>query len=164
MTVMTVVTAMLGPRGFDPGLARHSTRELPVDQVVDVLEQTHAAGKVREYRERMRVGDFFPPISVVRRFGRRFLADGHKRYNAWTGLGASRIVVEVWPLQTWLADWAGQVKRGMGKNGRIVAGLFVDPEKSALEVRVITGHWKRVAVSLARRERRGGRPAPSPTP
>jgi hypothetical protein len=49
------------PRGFDGGLAGHPTRELPVAEVVDLLELTHAADRIREYRERMRAGDLFPP-------------------------------------------------------------------------------------------------------
>ena len=162
MMAMTAMVAIPGPRGFDPGLARHATRELPVDEVVDLLELTHAAGKVQEYRERMRAGDLFPPISVVRLFGRWFVADGHKRYTAWKGLDATRVVVEVWPLRTWLSDWARQSRHGVRKNGRIVARAFVDPGKSALEVRAIAGHWRRVAVSLARRARRRGGPPQSP--
>ena len=148
-------------RGFDPDLAGHPTRELPVVEVVDLLEVTHAAERIREYRERMRAGDLFPPVSVVRLFGRWLVADGHKRYAAWRGLGATRVVVEVWPFRTWLADQAGQAGRNARKNGRILARLFVDPRESALLARATTGHWRRVALSLAQRALRRGEPPES---
>ncbi len=149
------------PGGFDPGLAAHPTRELPVAEVVDLLELTHAAGRIREYRERMRAGDLFPPVSVVRLFGRWLVADGHKRYAAWRGLGSTRVVVEVWPVRTWLADQAGQAGRNARKNGRILSRLFVDPRESALLARATAGHWKRVALSLVRRASRRGKPPES---
>jgi hypothetical protein len=151
-------TAKREPRGFDAGLAGHPTRELPVTEVVDLLELTHAAERIREYRERMRAGDLFPPVSVVRLFGLWLVADGHKRYAAWRGLGAPRVVVEVWPFRVWLADQAGQAGRNARKNGRIVARLFVDPRESALLARATAGHWRRVALSLARRALRRGKP------
>ena len=149
------------PRGFDPGLAGHPTRELPVAEVVDLLELTHAAERIRVYRERMRAGDRFPPVSVVRLFGRWLVADGHKRYAAWRGLGASSVVVEVWPLRRWLADQAGQARRNARKNGRIVARLFVDPRESARLALSTAAHWRRVALSLARRALRRGKPPES---
>ena len=68
----------------------------------------------------MRAGDLFPPVSVIRLLGRWLVADGHKRYVAWAGLGGKEIVVEVWPLRRWLADQAGQAARNARKNGRIV--------------------------------------------
>jgi len=149
------------PRGFDPGLAGHPTRELPVDDVVDLLELTHAAERIRQYRERMRAGDLFPPVSVVRLFGRWLVADGHKRYAAWRGLGATRVVVEVWPFRRWLEDQARQAGRNARNSGRILTRLFVDPRESALLARAVAGHWRRVALSLARRARRRGKPPES---
>lgn len=149
------------PRGFDPGRARHPTREMAVGEVVDLLELTHAAERIREYRERMREGDLFPPVSVVRLFGRWLVADGHKRLAAYRGLQADRIVVEVWPIAAWLADQAGQARRNAAKNGRILARLFVDPRESARLAAGTARHWKRVARSLARRLLRRGKPAAS---
>lgn len=149
------------PRGFDPGRARHPTRELPVGEVVDLLELTHAAERIRDYCERMRAGDLFPPVSVVRLFGRWLVADGHKRLAAYRGLGPARIVVEVWPASAWLADQAGQARRNAAKNGRILARLFVDPRESARLAAGTARHWRRVALSLARRLLRRGRPAAS---
>jgi hypothetical protein len=145
------------PRGFDPAHAAHPTRRLGVEEVVDLLELTHAPGVIHGYRERMREGDLFPPVSVVRLFGRWLVADGHKRYVAWAGLGEEEILVEVWPLRRWLADQAGQAVRNARKNGRIVARLFVDPRESLQLARTTAGHWRRVAHSLLRRAGRRGR-------
>lgn len=151
------------PRGFDPARAAHPTRLLRIEEVVDLLELTHAAEVIHGYRERMRAGDLFPPVSVVRLFGRWLVADGHKRYVAWAGLGEKEIVVEVWPLGRWLADQAGQAKRNARKNGRIVARLFVDPRESLRLARTTAEHWRRVARSLLRRAgRRGKRPESLP--
>lgn len=130
-------------------------------EVIDLLELTHAAGRIREYRERMRAGDLFPPVSVVRLFGRWLVADGHKRFAAWRGLGATRVVVEVWPPGAWLADQAGQAARNARKNGRILSRLFVDPREAARLAGSTAAHWRRVAVSLARRARRRGKPSES---
>jgi hypothetical protein len=112
---------------------------------------------IHGYRERMRAGDLFPPVSVVRLLGRWLVADGHKRYVAWAGLGEEKILVEVWPLWRWLADQAGQAARNARKNGRIVTRLFVDPRESLHLARATTGHWHRVALSLLRRARRRGK-------
>lgn len=146
-----------GPRGFDPARAAHPTRTLRLEEVVDLLELTHAPEVIRGYRERMSAGDLFPPVSVIRLFGRWLVADGHKRYVAWAGLGGSEIVVEVWPLGRWLADQAGQAGRNARKNGRILARLFVDPRESLHLARATAEHWRRVARSLARRALRRGR-------
>lgn len=147
-----------GPRGFDPARAAHPTRELPVGEVVDLLERTHAAERICEYRDRMRAGDLFPPVSVVRFFGRWLVADGHKRFAAWRGLGAERIVVEVWPFRAWLADQAEQARRNARKNARILSRLFVDPRESARLAGSTAAHWRRVALSLARRALGRGKP------
>ena len=151
------------PRGFDPAHAAHPTRVLRVEEVVDLLELTHAPEVIRGYRDRMCAGDLFPPVSVVRLLGKWLVADGHKRYVAWTGLGAKEILVEVWPLRRWLADQAGQAARNARKNGRIAARLFVDPRESFQLARTTAGHWRRVAHSLLRRAgRRGKRPESLP--
>ena len=145
------------PRGFDPLLAPHPTRVLRLEDVVDLLELTHAPEVIHGYRERMNAGDLFPPVSVVRLFGRWLVADGHKRYVAWAGLGEEEILVEVWPLRRWMADQAGQAARNARKNGRIVVRLFADPRESLRLARATTGHWHRVALSLLRRARRRGK-------
>lgn len=144
-------------RGFDPALAEHPTRVLPLDEVVDLLELTHAPDVVARYRERMAAGDLFPPVSVIRLLGRWVVADGHKRYAAWAGTGEKEILVEVWPPRRWAADQVEQAKRASRRNGRIVAGLFVDPRESYLLARATTAHWRRVALSLARRALRRGK-------
>ena len=145
------------PRGFDAARAAHPTRRLRLEEVVDLLELTHAPEVIRGYRERMRAGDLFPPVSVVRLFGRWLVADGHKRYVAWAGLGEEEILVEVWPLWRWLADQAGQAARNARKNGRIVGRLLVDPGESLHLARATAGHWRRVAHSLLRRAGRRGK-------
>jgi hypothetical protein len=38
-------TATRLPRRLEPGPAGHPTRELPVAEVIDLLERTHAAGR-----------------------------------------------------------------------------------------------------------------------
>jgi len=145
------------PAGFDPALAAHPTRRLPLSEVVDLLDLTHAPEVVARYRERMAAGDLFPPVAVVRMAGRFLLADGHKRLAAYRGLGAEDVVVEVWPLRRWLRDQAGQAARNAGKNRRIVSGLLRG-EGEALELaRGTARHWKRVVLSLARRAGRSRR-------
>jgi hypothetical protein len=147
----------LPPAGFDPALAAHPTRRLPLTDVVDLLDLTHAPDVVARYRERMAAGDLFPPVAVVRMAGRFLLADGHKRLAAYRGLGVSEIVVEVWPLRRWLQDQAGQAARNAGKNRRILVGL-VRGEGEALDLaRGTARHWKRVVLSLARRASRSSR-------
>jgi hypothetical protein len=132
---------------------------LPLREVVDLLELTHAPDVVLRYRDRMAAGDLFPPVSVIRLLGSWLVADGHKRYAAWAGLGGMEIVVEVWPLRRWLADQLRQAARASRRNGRIVSRLFVDPRESYLLARATAAHWRRVAVCLARRAlRRGKRP------
>lgn len=144
-------------RGFDPALAAHPTRVLRIEEVVDLLELTHAPEVIRGYRERMSAGDLFPPVSVVRLLGKWLVADGHKRYVAWAGLGEREIVVETWPLRRWLADQAGQAARNARKNGRIATRLFIDPRESLLLARATARHWSRVARSLLRRALRRGK-------
>lgn len=145
------------PAGFDPALATHQTRRLPLADVVDLLELTHAPDVVAGYRERMAAGDLFPPVAVVRMAGRFLLADGHKRLAAYRGLDVTEIVVEVWPLRRWLRDQAGQASRNAGKNRRILVGL-VRGDGTALDLaRGTARHWKRVVLSLARRAGRARR-------
>lgn len=141
---------------FDPARAAHPTRRLGVGEVVDLLELTHAPEVIAAYRERMAAGDLFPPVAVVRLFGRFLLADGHKRLAAYRGLGASEIVVEVWPLRRWLRDQIRQARDNAGKNRRIVAGLLRGRGEAFEMARGTARHWKRVALSLARRVRGAG--------
>lgn len=153
---MTDVTSV-PPTGFDPALAAHPTRRLPIADVVDLLDLTHAPDVVARYRERMAAGDLFPPVAVVRLGGRFLLADGHKRLAAFQVLGATEIVVEVWPLRRWLQDQARQAARNAGKNRRILVGL-VRGQGEALDLaRGTARHWKRVVLSLVRRAGRVGR-------
>lgn len=142
-----------GVNPFDPALARHTTRVLPVPQIIDLLEATHAPDRVEFYRDRMAAGDRFPPVSVIILGPWTLLADGHKRLSAYKALGYARITVEVWPLRRWLANqWQQFVDNGR-KNARIVRLLPSDPAAARLMVVATLGHWRRVALALLRRAR-----------
>jgi hypothetical protein len=142
---------------FDPRMAEFPTRTLPADAVVDLLPLSHVPERVAAYRDRMRAGDRFPPISVIRVFGRYVIADGHKRYSAYRLLGAPEIVVEVWPLTRWLRDQWRQAADHAHKNARIVSVSITDPRQAGRLLLTTVLHWRRVASSLiwrtARRHR-----------
>lgn len=141
----------MAPRCFDPARAAHPTRVLPVGEVVDLLELTHAPERIEAYRDAMRRGDLFPPVAVIQLLGRHVLADGHKRLSAYRSLGHPEILVEVWPPRRWLRDQAQQAARNVRKNRRILAQLFVDRREATRLMRATLGHWRRVALSLAGR-------------
>jgi hypothetical protein len=133
---------------FDPGRAEYPTRSLPVSDVVDLLPLSHAPERIAQYRERMAAGDRFPPIAVIRLFGRYVIADGHKRYSAYRSLGAAAIVVEVWPLTRWLKDQWQQAVGNARKNGRILRTGVSDPRRAGRLLLTTLLHWRRVATSL----------------
>ena len=134
--------------GFDPARAEFPTRMLPVEAIVDLLPLTHVPERVTAYRDRMQAGDRFPPISVIRLFGRFVIADGHKRYSAYCLLGEPMIVVEVWPLHRWLRDQGRQARHNARKNARIVATSVSDPGGAGRLLLTTLLHWRRVASSL----------------
>ena len=152
----------MSQRCFDPGLARHATRTLAIDEVVDPLAVPHAPERVEEYRIAMLRGDRFPPVSVVRLAGRFFLADGHKRFSAYRQLGEQEIVVEIWPIGHWLGDQAGQLRRKLVLQARLFSRSVYDRE-ARLEARALlrhfASHWRRIARSLGEQWRaaRAGR-------
>jgi hypothetical protein len=139
------------PPCFDASLARDPTRTLAVADVIDLLAVPHAPERIEEYRLAMLRGDHFPPVSVVRLAGRFFLADGHKRFSAYRQIGASEIVVEVWPVRRWMRDQLGQ----LGRKARLQASLAVrsvhDPAARA-DARALGRHFlahgRRIARSL----------------
>ncbi len=103
---------------FDPALSTTPTRRISVCQLVDLLNVTHAPGRIESYRQAMRAGDRFPPISVVR-LGRRYVvADGHKRLVAVKALGEEHIDVEVWSPWRLTRDLAGQSARHARSGGQ----------------------------------------------
>jgi len=141
------------PECFDATLAAGPTRIVPVSGIVDLLSITHAPDRIEDYRVAMLRGSLFPPIAVVRLFGRLIVADGHKRLAACAALGASRIPVEVWGLRRFLRDQARQVAKNARKNGTILRTLLRDPREAARLLATTLRHWRRVAVCLASRVR-----------
>lgn len=142
---------------FDAELASFPTVVLPIDELIDIFSVTHAPERVGEYREAMLGGRAFPPISVVRLAGRFFVADGHKRLNAYRTLGYPQIVVERWPLRRWLQDhWAQARKNIRNQWAQLTRGLLRrDATGKASEVLShYTRHWKRIIGSILARARR----------
>jgi hypothetical protein len=146
---------MNGTSAFDPALARGATREVPCGSVVDLLPLTHAGERVAAYRAAMVGGARFPPIAVLDLGGRHVIADGHKRFTAYAGLGRPTIVVEVWGPGRFLRDQWRQVGENAAKNRAILAALFRDPGEAWRLARTTGGHWRRVAASLWRLARGG---------
>ena len=136
---------------FDSTLAEGPTRIVSVEEIVDLLSITHAPDRIEDYRLAMRRGSLFPPVAVVRVFGRFVVADGHKRLAACRGLGCSRIPVEVWGIRRFLGDQARQVGENSRKNAVIFRTAFRDPREAARLFATTLAHWKRVAVCLASR-------------
>jgi len=146
---------------FDATRAAGPTRVVPVTAIVDLLEVTHAAGRIEEYRAAMRQGMRFPPVAVVR-VGRRFwIADGHKRFTAYRALGEAEIVVEVWGWRRCLEDQWRQFREKSRQQWQVLWAASVDPAGRAAARRLVgdtIGHWRRIALSWRRRARhRSGR-------
>ena len=55
------------PRGFDPALAAHPTRVLRIEEVVDLLELTHAPEVIREIERTVRAAAPFPVPARMQR-------------------------------------------------------------------------------------------------
>jgi len=139
---------------FDPALATSRTLVLPIHAVVDLLQVTHAPDRVREYRLAMQRGERFPPISVVRIAGCFFLADGHKRFTAYTALPVTEIVVEVWTIRRLLRDQWRQFRTKTAQQWRVLSRSAADRGARREAVRLFRDtmrHWKRIGVSLASR-------------
>jgi hypothetical protein len=142
----------MGTDCFDAALAGAPTRWLDVAAVIDVLQVSHAPERIAEYRDAMRRGERFPPVSVVRLGGRFFIADGHKRFSAYKEMGAERILVEVWSLRRWLRDQGGQLGRKTRAQVAILVRSPFDASARARGRRLFwdsVGHWRRIATSLA---------------
>lgn len=139
--------------GFDPALVRYPTRTLPLRQVIDLLDVTHAPERIEAYRQRMAAGDLFPPVSVIVIGSWVLVADGHKRLSAYRAIGRETVVVEVWPISRWFSNQGRQLLDNARKNARILRLLVTDPPAARLQALATLGHWRRVAVSLFRRAR-----------
>lgn len=143
------------PDAFDAARAEFATRRVPLEALVDPLDGVpHLPHRVEAYRAAMADGERFPPVSVVRLFGRSFVCDGHKRLAAFRTFGSADVLVEVWPLGRWLTDQARQVRRNARKNGRILVEAFRDRSEAARLLMSTLSHWRRVARALANRLRR----------
>jgi hypothetical protein len=136
------------PACFDATLARHETWTLPIASVTDLLPLTHAPERVEEYRRAMAVGLLFPPVSVLRLFGRFILADGHKRFAACRPIVGDRLVVEVWPFSRFLLDQWEQARANGRKNAAILTNVLTNRPEAVRLLRGTAGHWRRVATSL----------------
>ena len=135
-------------------------RRVKMGQVVDLLGVSHAPEVIRAYAEAMRVGQSFPPISVIP-FGRRFIiTDGHKRFNACRVLELEEIDVEVWTPGRLMGDLGRQLIRHVRAVGISLLKITRGPEgrREARGFAAATvAHWRRMAVSLwSLLRRRGG--------
>lgn len=99
----------------------------------------------------MQWGERFPPISVIR-VGKHYLvADGHKRFKAYTQFSFDEIMVEVWTIRRWMLDQWQQFTK---KNAQITLLLVNTPVSADARREIVLlakstlAHWKRVAISL----------------
>ena len=145
---------------FEAGPSAGATRRVRAGEVLDLLPLTHAPETIASYAERMRRGDRFPPIAVVRLAGRWVVADGHKRLQAALSLGVSELTVEVWGPTDLLRDQARQVRENAGKNARIARAALYDRAEARRLLRATFGHWRRVAASLSQLASRALRGSP----
>lgn len=139
------------PRAFDAGLATHRVVLVSIDVPIDLLHVTHAHERIVEYATAMRAGSLFPPVSVVRLFGRLVVADGHKRFAAARACGLRELPVEIWPWHRWSRDQVEQAVRQARKHAEIVRLLPRRPQEAAALASSTFQHWWRVARSLAAR-------------
>lgn len=140
---------------FDPSLAEHPLRTLPVEEIVDLLHVSHWPERVNDYHHAMQAGERFPPVAIVCIARRAFLADGHKRFHAYLQLQPTEIIVQVWPLRRWMADQLGQLKRSVQRWGMAARNLGQPnrhPETAAVVSQAVR-HWKRILRSLLARPR-----------
>jgi hypothetical protein len=142
---------------FDTRLAENGTLTMRIEEVIDLLAVTHAQDRIEQYRRDMQAGARFPPVSVVRLAGRVFIADGHKRFQAFRALSDGDIPVEVWPRRRWLGDQWQQLRRKTRSQWSLLLRLPRDAAARTAARRLFwdtVGHWRRVLVSL--RARAGG--------
>ncbi len=138
------------PAGFDRAAAAFPTRSVPLGRVVDLLHLSHRPDCVADYREAMRQGARFPPISVIRLGAYYLVADGHKRLQAYRGLApdAAELLVECWPWRRWLQDQWAQFRRKQGQFASALGGGPGGGRAFLQLVRATLGHWWRVLRSL----------------
>ncbi len=136
---------------FDTSRTSLPTQIVRVDQIVDLLNVSHAQPQIAEYRQAMHCGSKFPPISVFR-LGRKFvITDGHKRFAAALDLGLSEVDVELWTVRDLTADLLAQLGRHSRAGWRAVTGLHHGREarrEGAIFAASTVLHWRRMAASL----------------
>jgi ATP-binding cassette, subfamily B, bacterial MsbA len=140
------------PDCFDSALAHFPVKVLPIESLVDFLNQTHRPDRIAEFREAMDHGARFPPISVIR-IGKRFIVtDGHKRLSACKQRGMAYVTVELWTAARWLADLRSQTIRKTRQMVVVFGRSTVDRDSRKAARRLfwdIVGHWKRIFTSIA---------------
>lgn len=138
-------------RCFDPALAEYPTRTVALADVIDPLAVTHAVQRIAAYRDAMRAGDRFPPISVLPLAGRYVVVDGHKRFHAYRALERAEIIVEVWTGRRWLRDQWQQLRRKTRQQVSVLARSVYDADarrEAARLGRDTISHWRRLARSV----------------
>lgn len=141
----------LEQRCFDPARATSLTRIVPLAQVVDLLQVTHAPDRVAEYRNAMKEGKQFPPIAVIPLAGRFIITDGHKRFAAYKTLQVGQIVVEIWTTRRCLRDLARQGLRQAHRGWCILSRTHLDAGARAETLKYLRSqvtHWKRIVASM----------------
>ncbi len=138
------------PTVFDVRLADHPTTTVAASSLVDPLHRTDAPEKVSAYRDAMRRGDRFPPVSVVSLFGRLWVADGHKRLSAARALGVREVPIQIWTHAQWLADQRRQARASLARWSDILASPDWSTRggRAAAEVAATVSHWSRIARSM----------------
>jgi len=136
---------------FDTSGTSLPTRVVRVNQIVDLLHVSHAQQQIADYRQAMRDGSRFPPISVIRLGHLFFITDGHKRFAAASDLGMKEMAVELWTVRELTADLLAQLGRHSRAGWRAVTGLHHGREarrEGALFAVSTLLHWRRMATSL----------------
>ena len=155
---MPAVSTPMAP--FDPRLGTGPIRSIPIHEVVDLLQVTHAEERIRQFQAAMLSGAQFPPICVLPAFGTYILADGHKRYWACRALGVEVAEVEVWGWTRLAADLLRQLRKQLGLMGKLGFDLFRSregPRQLSSYLRSTVLHWRRIVLSVWRTLRNHGR-------
>jgi hypothetical protein len=147
------------PSPFDPQLGTPPVRPIRREEVVDLLQVTHASEQIHQFRSAMLNGDRFPPISVLPVLGRYILTDGHKRYWACTALGVEEVPAEIWGWGRLMRDLLRQLRTQLALIRSLATATVRGPEgrrRARFYIRGTFRHWRRTALSLWRTLRARG--------
>ncbi len=136
---------------FDLARAEFPSRLVRIDQLIDLLQYVHRPEVVQQYRERMKKGDRFPPVSVLPLGGSYLLTDGHKRLSALRSLGSPLVFVEVWTFRRWIGDQVAQLGDYLQRTWQQLQNDYEEGELRAgfmRQFRTTMAHWKRIWMSL----------------